>query len=72
MNDVFVMDVDIVFAGDIVLAGGVIGLCGVVFVAAFHFKSIKGPIGILSPIYVYVSLPYEIAVGWHWQSLPCV
>ena len=31
-------------------AGLVMGLCGVVFVVAFDYKSIKGPIGILIPL----------------------
>ena len=33
-----------------VIAGVVMGLCGFVFVVSFYFKSIKGPIGILTPL----------------------
>ena len=34
----------------VVIAGVVMGLCGVVFLVAFNFKSIKGPVGILKPL----------------------
>ena len=41
------MDVPVVI---FVVAGVVISLCGVLFVVAFYFKSVKGPVKILTPL----------------------
>ena len=51
------MDVTVVVVVGVV-AAFVMSLCGVVFVIAFDFKSIKGPIGILISLegFLYVFL----------------